>query len=315
MTMEKRKLGRSGLHVAPLCLGGNVFGWTADEKTAFAILDAFVAAGFGFIDTADAYSAWVPGHEGGESETVIGNWLAARGYSSGAGRETLTIATKVGMWPKKPGLKAANIIAACEGSLMRLKTGYIDLYQSHRDDAETPQDETLEAFGKLIAAGKVRAVGASNFDATRLEAAERIAEEGGFPRYDTLQPLYNLVERDFEKALQPLCVDEEIGVIPFYSLAAGFLTGKYRSKADTEGKARGGRVVQYLNDENLALLDRLEKVAKAHAAAMAEVAIAWLRDRPAVVAPIASATSLEQLKSLIRGASLELTAEEIAFLS
>ncbi len=307
--MEKRKLGLSGIDVAPLCLGGNVFGWTADEKMSFTILDAFVAAGFGFVDTADVYSIWVPDHDGGESESVIGNWLASRGN-----RDKLTIATKVGMWPKMPGLKAANIIAACEGSLKRLKTDYIDLYQSHRDELETPQDETLEAFGKLVKAGKVRAIGASNFEAERLAAAEKIAEEGGFPRYQTLQPLYNLVERDFEKSLQPLCVEQEIGVIPFYSLAAGFLSGKYRNKADAEGKARAGRVLHYLNDENLALLDRLENVAKARGAAMAEVAIAWLRDRPSVVAPIASATNLDQLQSLIRGASLKLSAAEIAAL-
>jgi aryl-alcohol dehydrogenase-like predicted oxidoreductase len=307
--MEKRKLGLSGIEVAPLCLGGNVFGWTADEKMSFALLDAFVAAGFGFVDTADVYSIWEPGHEGGESEKVIGNWLASRGA-----RDKLTIATKVGMWPKMPGLKAANIIAACEGSLKRLKTDYIDLYQSHRDEMETPQDETLEAFGRLVAAGKVRAIGASNFEAERLAAAEKIAEEGGFPRYQTLQPLYNLVERDFEKALQPLCVEQEIGVIPFYSLAAGFLSGKYRSKSDAEGKARAGRVLHYLNDENLALLDRLETVARARGAAMAEVAIAWLRDRPSVVAPIASATNPEQLKSLIRGATLKLSPDEIAAL-
>ena len=307
--MEKRKLGLSGIEVAPLCLGGNVFGWTADQKTSFALLDAFVAAGFGFVDTADVYSMWVPGHEGGESETVIGKWLASRGQ-----RGNLTIATKVGMWPKMSGLKAANIIAACEGSLKRLQTDYIDLYQSHRDEMETPQDETLEAFGRLVAAGKVRAIGASNFEATRLASAEKIAEEGGFPRYDTLQPLYNLVERDFEKALQPLCVEQEIGVIPFFALASGFLTGKYRSKADTVGRTRGDRVLHYLTDENFALLGRLEKVAKARGAAMAEVAIAWLRDRPAVVAPIASATSLEQLQSLIRGAMLILSPDEIAAL-
>jgi aryl-alcohol dehydrogenase-like predicted oxidoreductase len=227
----------------------------------------------------------------------------------------VTIATKVGMWPKMPGLKAANIIAACESSLKRLKTDYIDLYQVHRDEMETPQAETLEALGKLMKAGKVRAIGASNIEAERLKAADAIAEEGGFPRYNTLQPLYNLVERDFENALEPLCVDLEIGVIPYYSLAAGFLSGKYRSRADTEGKARGGRVQHYLNDENFALLDRLEKVAKAKGAAMAEVAIAWLRDRPAIVAPIASATNLEQLKSLIRGARLHLTPEEIAALN
>ena len=305
--MEKRKLGRSGLHVAPLCLGGNVFGWTADEKMSFAILDAFVAAGFGFVDTADVYSVWVPGHDGGESESVIGNWLALRG-----GRERLTIATKVGMWPKMPGLKAANIIAACEGSLKRLKSDYIDLYQAHRDEMETPQDETLEAFGRLIKAGKVRAIGASNFEAERLKSADKIAEQGGFPRYATLQPLYNMVERDFEKTLQPVCLELEIGVIPFYSLAAGFLSGKYRSKADTEGRARAGRVQHYLNDENFALLDRLEKLAKIRGVSMAAIAIAWLRDRPAVVAPIASATNLDQLDALMAGAGLNLSAEEIA---
>jgi aryl-alcohol dehydrogenase-like predicted oxidoreductase len=219
------------------------------------------------------------------------------------------------MWPKMPGLSAANIIAACDGSLKRLKTDYIDLYQIHRDEMEAPQEETLEALGTLIKAGKVRAIGASNIEAERLNSAEKIAEEGGFPRYNTLQPLYNLVERDFERALQPLCLALEIGVIPFYSLAAGFLTGKYRSKADTEGKARGGRVQHYLNDENFALLGRLEKVAEEKGATMAEVAIAWLRDRPSIVAPIASATSLDQLQSLIRGATLKLTPEEIAFIS
>ena len=307
--MQKRKLGLSGITVAPLCLGGNVFGWTADQKMSFTLLDAYVAAGFSFVDTADVYSVWVPGHEGGESESVIGNWLASRGA-----RDKLVIATKVGMWPKMPGLKAANIVAACEGSLKRLQTDYIDLYQSHRDELDTPQAETLEAFARLVKAGKVRAIGASNFEAERLKSAEAIAKEGGFPRYDTLQPLYNLVERDFEKALQPLCVEEEIGVIPFYSLAAGFLSGKYRTLSDTEGKARAGRVRHYLNDENLALLDRLEKVAKARGAAMAEVAIAWLRDRPCVVAPIASATNLDQLHSLIRGATLKLSADDIAAL-
>lgn len=308
--MEKRKLGLSGIHVAPLCLGGNVFGWTVDEKTGFALLDAFVEAGFGFIDTADVYSVWVPGHAGGESESMIGAWMAARGN-----RDKLTIATKVGMWPKRPGLKAANIVAACEDSLRRLKTGTIDLYQAHRDETDTPMDETLEAFGRLVKAGKVRAIGASNFEAERLAMAENIAQEGGFPRYDTLQPCYNLVERDFERALQPLCVEREIGVIPYYALASGFLSGKYRTKADTEGKARGGRVMQYLTDENFGLLDRMETIAKAHQVTLAEVAIAWLRDRPGVVAPIASATSLEQMQSLIRGASLTLSPDEVALLS
>jgi aryl-alcohol dehydrogenase-like predicted oxidoreductase len=308
--MEKRKLGLSGIEVAPLCLGGNVFGWTADEAMSFQLLDAFLAAGFDFVDTADGYSNWAPGHEGGESETVIGKWMKARGT-----RARVIIATKLGMWKKTAGLKAANIISACEGSLKRLQTDYIDLYQAHRDDPDTPQDETLEAFGKLVKEGKVRAIGASNFDATRLESALKISQEGGFPRYQTLQPLYNLIDRDFENSLQPLCVDEEIGVFPYYTLAAGFLTGKYRNKADTEGKARGGRVETYLNDKNLALLDRMDEVAKAHNATMAEVAIAWVRDRPSIVAPLASATNLDQLQSLIRGAHLHLTAEDIAALN
>jgi aryl-alcohol dehydrogenase-like predicted oxidoreductase len=307
--MEKRALGRSGIKVAPLCLGGNVFGWTADETMSFKLLDAFLAAGFEFVDTADGYSNWAPGHQGGESETVIGKWMKARGN-----RARVILATKLGMWKKTAGLRAANIISACEGSLQRLQTDYIDLYQAHRDDPDTPQDETLEAFGKLVKEGKVRAIGASNFDATRLASALKISEEGGFPRYQTLQPLYNLIDRDFEKALQPLCVEEGIGVFPYYALAAGFLTGKYRSKKDTEGKARGARVETYLNDENLALLDRMEKVAKAHNATMAEVAIAWLRDRPSIAAPLASATNLDQLQSLIRGAHLKLREEDMAAL-
>jgi aryl-alcohol dehydrogenase-like predicted oxidoreductase len=308
--LQKRRLGRSGLHVAPFCFGGNVFGWTADRATSFALLDAFTGAGFDFIDTADVYSAWLSGHVGGESETMIGDWLAARG-----GRARIVIATKVGKWARQPGLKAANIIAACESSLQRLRTDYIDLYQSHADDETVPQDESLAAFGTLIAAGKVRAIGASNFSATRLAAAEKISEEGGLPRYDTLQPLYNLIDRDFERALQPLCVEQEIGVIPFYALAAGFLTGKYRSKSDAEGRARAGTVSKYLTPDNLALLDRMDMLARARGVSLAQIAMAWLRDRPSVVAPIASATSLEQLQALIEGASLVLTADEIAALA
>ena len=308
--MKKRKLGLSGIEVAPLCLGGNVFGWTADQAMSFKLLDAFLAAGFELLDTADGYSNWAPGNEGGESETVIGKWMKARGN-----RAHVVVATKLGYWKKTAGLKAANIISACESSLKRLQTDYIDLYQAHKDDPATPQDESLEAFGKLVKEGKVRAIGASNFDATRLESALKVSEEGGFPRYQTLQPLYNLIDRDFENSLQPLCVDEEVGVVPYYSLAAGFLTGKYRSKQDTEGKARGGRVQDYLTDKNFALLARMDKVAKAHNATMAEVAIAWLRDRPSIVAPIASATNMDQLQSLIRGAQLMLTAEDIAALN
>jgi len=308
--MIKRQLGRSGLHVHPLCFGGNVFGWTVDAAASFALLDAFLDAGFEFIDTADGYSAWVPGHAGGESETIIGAWLAQRKC-----RDKVVIATKVGMWAKQPGLKAANIVAACEASLKRLQSDHIDLYQSHKDDETTPQDETLAAYGRLIAAGKVRAIGASNFSATRLAAADKISEEGGLPRYDSLQPLYNLVDREFEKALQPLCVERQIGVIPYYALAAGFLTGKYRDKSDLAGKSRGGTVGRYLTADNLALLNRMDKIAAARGVSLAEIAIAWLKDRPAVVAPIASATSLDQLGALIRGARLTLTAEETAALA
>jgi aryl-alcohol dehydrogenase-like predicted oxidoreductase len=307
--MQKRQLGRSGISVAPLCLGGNVFGWTADEATSFTLLDRFIAAGFDFVDTADTYSSWVPGHTGGESESVIGRWLAARG-----GRDRVVIATKVGMWEKHKGLKSANIIAACEGSLRRLQTDYVDLYQAHRDDTETPLQEALEAFGRLINSGKVRAIGASNYDAERLELALGVSADMGFPRYDVLQPLYNLVDRDFESALQPICVAKNIGVIPYYSLAAGFLTGKYRNSSDLEGRARGRSVSRYINAENIRLLELLDRVAKERNASMAEVAIAWLRDRPAVVAPIASATSQQQLESLLRGATLALSAEETALL-
>ena len=291
MTIEKRKLGLSGIDVAPLCLGGNVFGWTADEKTSFALLDAFVAAGFGFIDTADVYSSWMPGHEGGESETMIGNWLAARG-----GRQRVVIATKVGMLAKFSGLKAANIIAACDASLKRLRTDYIDLYQSHQDDPETPQDETLEAFGKLVSAGKVRAIGASNFDVARLEAAERIAQEGGFPRYNTLQPLYNLVDRDFEKTLQPLCVEEEIGVIPYYSLAAGFLTGKYTTsnpfpKTDVRSTFDEERFRQWLVE-----LEEIRKNELPAGVPMAQWALAWCLRNPLVSCAIPGCKNLAQLE-------------------
>jgi len=307
--MNKRELGRSGIFVAPFCLGGNVFGWTADESTSFSILDSFVGAGFDFIDTADGYSAWVPGHEGGESEAVIGRWLKAHG-----GRERIIIGTKVGMWQRHPGLRVANIIAACEGSLKRLQTDYIDLYQAHRDDAETPLDETLEAFSRLITGGKVRAIGASNYEAPRLSEALEVAAARGRPRYETLQPLYNLVDRDFEIALQPICMRENIGVIPYYTLAAGFLTGKYRSEADLSGRARGGTIARYLKPEKLAQLAKLDAVANARGVSMAEIAFAWLRDRPAVVAPIASTTNLDQLTSLVRGAALTLTPQEIAAL-
>lgn len=252
--MTHRPLGRSGLSIAPLMLGGNVFGWTADETTSHAILDAFVAGGFNAIDTADVYSGWVPGHKGGESETVIGTWLKARGR-----RDDVVIATKVGMWPAQPGLSAANIVAACEGSLKRLQTNYIDLYQSHRDDADTPQDETAEAFGRLVKAGKARAIGASNFDAARLGSALKIAADHGLPRYDTLQPAYNLVDRAIEGPLQQLCVDQDVAIISYYGLASGFLTGKYRSAADLGKSPRGAGAKKHLESERgqavLAALD------------------------------------------------------------
>jgi len=252
--MEHRRLGRSDLLIAPLMLGGNVFGWTADEKASHAILDAFVTAGFNAIDTADVYSAWVPGNTGGDSEKVIGSWLNRRGK-----RDDVIIATKVGMWPAQPGLSAANIISACEGSLKRLRTDYIDLYQSHRDDAETPQDETLEAYGRLVKAGKVRAIGASNFEAARLDSALEISTAKGLPRYDTLQPAYNLMDRGVEGPLQQLCLDQNVSIISYYGLASGFLTGKYRSLADLGKSPRGGGMKKHLEGEKgpkvLAALD------------------------------------------------------------
>ncbi len=307
--MDKRPLGRSGLTISPLVFGGNVFGWTADEAASFRLLDAFVDAGFDAIDTADVYSAWVPGHTGGESETVIGRWLAARPGM----RARVKILTKVGMWPARPGLSAANIAAACEDSLRRLQTDYIDLYQAHRDDEATPQDETAEAFGQLIAAGKVRAVGASNFTAERLASALKAAAAVGAPRYEALQPHYNLLERArFEGPLQDLCVREGLGVIPYYALASGFLTGKYRSEADLGQSPRGGGVKKYLQGKGPAVLAALEAVAARQSATPAQVALAWLLTRPALTAPIASATRPAQLDDLIKAVTLSLSAEDLA---
>jgi aryl-alcohol dehydrogenase-like predicted oxidoreductase len=289
-------------------LGGNVFGWTADETTSHAILDAFVAGGFNAIDTADVYSGWVPGHKGGESETVIGTWLKARGR-----RDDVVIATKVGMWPAQPGLSAANIVAACEGSLKRLQTDYIDLYQSHRDDADTPQDETAEAFGRLVKAGKARAIGASNFDAGRLGSALKIAADQGLPRYDTLQPAYNLVDRAIEGPLQQLCVDPDVAIISYYGLASGFLTGKYRSAADLGKSPRGAGAKKHLESERgQAVLAALDAVSAELGATPAQVALAWVMARPAVAAPIASATSLQQLHELMGAARLTLDAGQMA---
>jgi aryl-alcohol dehydrogenase-like predicted oxidoreductase len=289
-------------------LGGNVFGWTANEATSHAILDAFVAGGFNAIDTADVYSAWVPGNTGGDSEKVIGTWLKARGR-----RDDVIIATKVGMWPVQPGLTAKNIIAACEASLQRLQTDYIDLYQSHRDDPETPQDETLEAYGQLVKAGKVRAIGASNFETDRLGSAAAASKAGGLPRYETLQPAYNLMDRAIEGPLQQLCLAENVSIISYYGLASGFLTGKYRSLADLGKSPRGGGMKKHLEGEKgPKVLAALDAAATELGATPAQVALAWVMARPAVAAPIASATSLAQLEELMGAARLSLDPAHIA---
>ena len=307
--MQKRRLGNSGLEIAPLMFGGNVLGWTADEAASFALLDRFVAAGFDAIDTADVYSRWAPGHKGGESEVVLGRWLAKRG-----GRDKVVIATKVGndMPGVGKGLSKAHIMRSVEDSLKRLQTDYIDLYQSHIDDAATPLEETLAVYDDLIKAGKVRAIGASNYEAPRLAEALKTSAARKLPRYESLQPLYNLTDRaGFEKELQGLCVKENVGVIPYYGLAAGFLTGKYRSEADFGKSARGGGMKKYLNERGLRILAALDEVAARLKATPAQVALAWLMARPAITAPIASATSLEQMEDLIASARLKLDAEAI----
>ncbi|MDQ0462693.1 aryl-alcohol dehydrogenase-like predicted oxidoreductase [Caulobacter ginsengisoli] len=305
--MEKRELGRSGIHIAPLMLGGNVFGWTADEATSHAVLDAFVGGGFNAIDTADVYSAWVPGHTGGESETVIGTWLKGRGK-----RDDVVIATKVAMWPKHPGLRADNIVAACEDSLKRLQTDYIDLYQSHRDDAEAPQDETAEAYGRLVKAGKVRAIGASNFDAARLKSALEISKAKGLPRYETLQPAYNLMDRGIEGPLQQLCVDEGVGIISYYGLASGYLSGKYRSEADLGKSPRGAGMKKHMAGKGPQVLAAMDAIAAETGASLSQISLAWVMARPAVTAPIASATSVKQLEELMGAARLSLSPAAIA---
>ena len=309
--MIRRALGNSRLEVGPLAFGGNVFGWTADEPTSFKLLDAFVAAGMNLIDTADVYSRWLPGHKGGESETIIGNWLQQRG-----GREKVVIATKVGveMGPEDKGLSRAYILRAVDRSLGRLKTDYIDLYQSHRDDAETPLEETLETYGQLIRAGKVRAIGASNYKAGRLAEALRISAAKGLPRYETLQPWYNLYDRaDFEGELAAICRRENLGVISYFSLASGFLTGKYRSAKDIEGKARGYRVKDMMNERGFRILAALDIVSKDLGATPAQVSLAWLVAH-GVTAPIASATSLDQLQELIGATKLKLSSDAVRLL-
>src|SRR5579863_7488878 len=303
--MQRRNLGRSELQVAPLCLGGNVFGWTANEAASFAVLDAMVGAGLNFIDTADVYSNWVPGHHGGESETIIGNWL-----KRGAKRADVVIATKVGMEmaPDRQGLSAAHIARSAEDSLRRLQTDYIDLYFSHRDDANVPMEETLGAYQKLIAQGKVRAIGASNFTAARLADALAVSRESGLPRYEALQPHYNLYARtDYEAALEPLCLQQQIGVVSYYALASGFLTGKYRTPADAEKSARGkGIVDSFLNERGFKILAALDDVARRYGASAATVALAWQIARPSITAPIASATTVTQLRELVAATELNL---------
>jgi aryl-alcohol dehydrogenase-like predicted oxidoreductase len=307
----KRKLGNSGLEVGPLTLGGNVFGWTADEPMSFKLLDAFVASGLNLIDTADVYSKWIPGHKGGESETIIGNWLKQRG-----GRDKVIIATKLGveMGPGDKGLSKAYMLRAVERSLERLKTDYIDLYQSHTDDAETPLEETLETYAGLIKAGKVRAIGASNYKADRLAEALKVSAAKGLPKYETLQPWYNLYDRaDFEGGLAELCKRENIGVIPYFSLASGFLTGKYRSVKDIEGRARGYRVKDMLNERGFRILKALDTVSAELGATPAQVSLAWLIAH-GVTAPIASATNLDQLKEIIGATALKLSPEAVRLL-
>lgn len=310
---ELRQIGRSTLRVAPLAFGGNVFGWTADERTSFELLDAFVDAGFNFIDTADAYTRFVPGNVGGESETMLGKWFAARGPAM---RARIVLATKVGleMGPGEIGLSRAYIHRAVDRSLQRLQTDYIDLYQAHRDDPDTPLEETAEAFDALVRAGKVRVLGASNFTAPRLEAALATSAKLGLARYECLQPHYNLLQRaDFESTLAPFCSREELGVIPYFALASGFLTGKYRSAADVGKSPRGARMAALLDARGLRILAALDATAAAHATTPACVAIAWLLAR-GVTAPIASATSVQQLREILPGATLSLAREEVAAL-
>jgi aryl-alcohol dehydrogenase-like predicted oxidoreductase len=305
----KKKLGRSGLEVAPFALGGNVFGWTADQAASFQVLDAFVAAGFNLIDTANSYSSWIPGNKGGESETIIGSWLRQRPGM----RQKVLIATKVGadLGPERTGLSRAVILKEVEGSLQRLNTDYIDLYQTHLDDPQTPVAETLGAYADLVRAGKVRVIGASNLSAERLAESLKVSRDQGLTRYETLQPHYSLYVRDrLEGPLMDLCRREEIGIIPYFALASGFLTGKYRSSADLGKSPRGERVGAMLDARGLRILAALDQVAGELSATPAQVSLAWLLAH-GVAAPIASATSVAQLTELLPGATLELPASAV----
>jgi aryl-alcohol dehydrogenase-like predicted oxidoreductase len=311
--MQKRSLGTSGIEVSPLCFGGNVFGWTADEATSFKLLDRFSESGFNFIDTADVYSRWVPGNQGGESETILGKWL-----SQGGRRDQVVIATKCGleMGPNEKGLSRQYIVKAAERSLKRLQVERIDLYQAHTDDDQTPLDETLEAFGKLIEQGKVRAIGASNYSGRRLQEALEVSRRHGFPVYVSLQPLYNLADRSgYELDLEPVCEKNGLAVIPYYSLAAGFLTGKYRSGDDLTDKARGKTVEKYLNERGERILTALDEVAARYHTIPAKVALAWLLARPSITAPIVSATSLKQLDEILDSTRLKLDGDAVSQLN
>lgn len=306
--MKTRRLGQSQIEIPPVVFGGNVLGWTVDEAASFRLLDELMDAGLNAIDTADVYSIWVPGHAGGESETILGKWMRAR-----SNRGRVTVATKVGMAMKEnKGLSAAWIARAAEDSLRRLQTDCIDLYQAHVDDADVPLEETLGAFSRLIEAGKVRAIGCSNHKAERLRAALDASRRHGLPRYESVQPHYNLIHRnDFEGELADLCAREKIGAIGFYGLAAGFLSGKYRTAADLEKKSRGARVAGMMNERNMAILDVLLDVARAEGAAASSVAIAWLISRPHLTAPIVSATTSAQLREMVDAISLKLSPESL----
>ncbi|MBL9122120.1 MAG: aldo/keto reductase [Planctomycetaceae bacterium] len=309
MAVTKRPLGKSGISVAPLALGGNVFGWTADEAASFEILDAFVDAGFNLVDTADVYSKWAPGNQGGESETILGKWFR---HSGNRGR--VVLATKVGMDlpPEEPGLAKAYILETVEKSLARLQTDYIDLYQSHKDDPHTPLEETLSAYDLLIKQGKIRTIGASNYTAARLQESLDVSHRLELPHYQCLQPHYNLCERAlYEAELEGVCERAGLGVIPYYSLASGFLTGKYRTEADLAQSPRGASVKKYLNERGLKILAALDEVARQQNSTPAGIALAWLIARPSITAPIASATSVEQLEALVAAAELELAPEQI----
>ena len=303
---QKRELGRSGIKITPLMLGGNVFGFTADEKTSFAVLDAFVDMGGDAIDTADVYSSWVPGHVGGESETVLGKWFAL----GGGRREKIVLGTKVGMWDKRLGLRRQNILDACDDSLKRLGIETIDLYQLHRDDEATPPEEFMGALGELVKAGKVRAVGLSNFKPARMRAA--IAAGG--PRVETLQPEYSLMSREIEADLMPLCESQTVSLITYFALASGYLTGKYRSAEDKKKSVRGGRMDKYLEGNGPKVLATMDAVSARTGATLAQVALAWIMAKAAIGAPIASATSVDQLRDIMGALDVTLSAADIAVL-